>query len=763
MKTELRELVVGKPVDRVDGRLKVTGAAHYSAEIPLENIAHGVLVKSTIAKGRITNIDTTVAEKAPGVLAVITHLNAPKLNNFEGENQPQGKPGEKLIPLQSDQIHYDGQNIGIVIAQTYEQARYAASLVQVTYNETQPVFEIEQGLSHAYQPSQFFGQEVQVQRGNVSQALAQTDAQVEATYITPIEHHNPMEPSASTAIWDGDNLTIYDTTQWVQGTSQIIAHVLGLPKENVRIISHFLGGGFGCKGFTWSHPLLAAISARKIGRPVKLALTRQDMFTSCGHRARTIQELSLGATRDGKLTAIRHVTTTQTSEVDEFIEPCGLTTRILYASPNLEVKHNLVQLNTGTPTAMRAPGESPGTFALESAMDELAYKLGIDPVELRLINHADINPQTNKPWSSKYLKECYQLGAERFGWSRRNPTPGSMRDGDYLIGWGMATATYPGYRSSAGAKAQLFADGHIVVSSATHDIGTGTYTVMTQIVADVLGLPLERVEFKLGDSSMPLAPVAGGSQSAASVAPAVEGVALAVRKRVIEIAIADEASPLYEASPEAIATTNGRVFLEGEPSRGETYAEILKRHNLPLVEVEGIANTASQETQEARNPAVRICAGKDENADMQQYAFQSFGAQFAEVRINPRFGQVRVTRFVSAMDTGRILNHKTARSQIMGGIIFGLGMALMEETVLDPQSGRLVVRNLADYHVPVQADVGNIEVLFIDKPDPHISPIGVRGVGEIGITGVAAAIANAIYHATGKRIRELPITPDKLL
>jgi xanthine dehydrogenase YagR molybdenum-binding subunit len=395
-------------------------------------------------------------------------------------------------------------------------------------------------------------------------------------------------------------------------------------------------------------------------------------------------------------------------------------------------------------------------------MDELACELGIDPVELRIINHANVNPNTGKPWSTKYLKECYLIGAAKFGWSRRNPTPGSMRDSDYLIGWGMATATYPGYRSPASAKAQLFADGHAVVSSATHDIGTGTYTVKTQIAADVLGLPLERIEFKLGDSSVPIAPVAGGSQSAASVGPAVQGAAEAVRKRVIELAIADDASPLYRSEDE-ISTENGRVFVKSNPSTGETYAEILQRNNLPLVEIEATANTASSEVQEARNPAVRICAGKNENADMQQYAFQSFGAQFAEVRINPRTCKVRVTRFVSAIDAGRILNHKTARSQIMGGVIFGIGMALMEETVLDPHNGRLVVRNLADYHVPVHADISNIEVLFTDKPDPHISPLGVRGVGEIVITGVAAAIANAVYHATGRRNRDLPITPDKLL
>ena len=755
--------VIGQPINRVDGRPKVMGEAHYAAEFPLNNIAHAVVIGSAIAKGRIQNIDVSAAENAPGVLSVITHRNAPRLNEIGSESAVRGKPGEKKVPLQSDEVDYDGQHIGVVVAETFEQAKYAASLVRVTYEEQKPTISIEQGQSSQYQPEQFFGEEVQVQRGDTESALASAEVKIQATYTTPIEHHNPMEPSAAIAVWEGNSLTIYDSNQWVYGARDVIAYTLGIPKETVRVISHYVGGGFGCKGFTWWHSLLAAIAARKVGRPVKLALTRQQMFTSCGHRPRTIQEISLAAKRNGQLTAIRHITTSQTSFVDEHLEACGLTTRILYASPNLEVTHNLVQINTGTPTAMRAPGEAPCTFALESAMDELAYKLGIDPVELRIINHADVNPHTNKPWSSKYLKDCYQMGSEKFGWSRRNPTPGSMRDSDYLIGWGMATATYPGYRSPASARAKIFADGHAEVSSATHELGTGTYTIMTQVTADAIGLAVERIEFKLGDSSMPVAPVAGGSQSAASVAPAVRGAAETVLKRLIQLAVADEFSALYGQSEEAISAADGRVFVKSNPSRGETFTEILQRNNLPLVEVEVIANTASQEVQEARNPAVRICAGKDENADMQQYAFQSFGAQFAEVRINPRTGQVHVSRVVSAIDAGRILNHKTARSQIMGGVIFGIGMALMEETVLDPNNGRLVVRNLADYHVPVNADIGEIDVLFTDKPDPRISSLGVRGVGEIGITGVAAAIANAIYHATGKRIRDLPITLDKLL
>jgi xanthine dehydrogenase YagR molybdenum-binding subunit len=758
------DTMIGKPINRVDGYLKVTGAARYAAEFPFAQIAHAFVIKSTIAKGRITAIETTQADAAPGVLTVITHLNAPRLNAYAEKGNVKIKPGEKLVPMQSDQIHYDRQTIGLVVAETLEQARFAASLVQITYQQEIPTSSIEQGLSRAYQPTEFIGEALQTQKGDIEKGLATAEVCLEAAYVTPIEHHNSLESSAAIAIWQGDQLTIHDSTQWVIGSQQTTAETLGIPAENVRVLSPFLGGEFGCKGWPWWQPVLAAIAARKVGRPVKLSYTRQQMFSSCGHRPRTIQHLTLGAARDGHLTALRNITNSQTSEVDEHVEPCGLTTRLLYACPNVEIQHNLVQLNTSTPTAMRAPGECPSTFALESAMDELAYTLKIDPIELRLINHADTHPDSGKPWSSKHLKDCYRIGAERFGWSRRHPEPGLMRDGDFWVGYGMATATYPAYRSSASAKAKMFADGHVVLSSATHDIGTGTYTVMTQIAAEVLGLPLEHVEFQLGDSAMPVAPLAGGSQSAASVAPAVQGVATILRDRLIQLTIADAQSPLYGVAADQITTAAGRLFLLSEPSCGESYQDLLQRHNLPVIEMEATANTASSEAQQqARNQAVRICAGRDENADQQQYAFQSFGAQFVEVRVHSRLRRVQVSRVVSAMDCGRILNEKTAHSQIRGGVIMGIGMALMEETLLDPQTGRLLVQNLADYHVPVHADVHNIDVLFTDIPDPHISLIGVRGVGEIGITGVAAAIANAVYHATGKRIRELPITPDKLL
>lgn len=778
---------LGKPLDRVEGRLKVTGGATYAAEFRVENIAHAVLLQSTIARGRIRDIDTRQAERTPGVLAVITHKNVPRFAKPGDISATVSAPGENRLPLQDDQVHHAGQHIGVIVAETLEQAEHAARLVRVEYDEQKPATRIEQEMERAEQPKLFFGfEELQIKRGDANSGLGSSTVKVEQPYTTPVEHHNPMEPHATVAVWEGDGanarLTLYDATQAVIGSQKVFASMLGLPEERVRIITKFVGGGFGCKGLVWFHPALAAIASRQVKRPVKLVLTRQQMFTSNGHRGRTVQRFTVGAASDGKLAAIRHINTTHTSHIGDFMEPSGLTTRLLYACPNLEVVHNVVRLNLGTPTPMRAPGESPGTFAMESALDELAYELKIDPVQLRLINHADVHPHTTKPWSSKHLKECYRRGAESFGWSKRNPEPGSMRDGRYLIGMGMATATYPGYRSPASARARIMADGSATASSATQDIGTGTYTVMAQLAADTLGIPLERIRFELGDSTLPPAPTSGGSQTVASVGPAVQQACAMVRDKVAEMALADSRSPLFGGSKNDVAFADGRLFLRGDSSKGETYAAIISRARVPMVEACVTAKTVTPEAQEQpRNPAVKASAEKtgqagaggapcsqpnpssDTDADQGRYAFQSFGAQFAEVRVDEDLGTVRVSRFTSVHDIGRIFNQKTASSQVHSGVIYGIGMALMEETVYDSRYGRPVVRTLGDYHVPVNLDVPDIDVHFINEPDPHINAIGARGVGEIGITGVAAAIANAVFQATGKRIRDLPITPDKLL
>lgn len=766
--------VLGRPLDRVDGRRKVMGAAPYAAEFKVSNVAYAMLVQSTIAKGTIRTIDTAAAERAPGVVAVFTHKNMPRLGKIGDVSAEGTAPGEQHIPLQDATIHYAAQNIALVVAESYEQARFAASLVRATYDEQKPALAIEDPNAPSYAPEKFFGfEEVQDKRGDAAGAMATAQTKVEQTYSTPVEHHNPLEPPATIAQWDGDRLTIYNATQAVIGTQKMFAGIFKLPVNNVRVISPFVGGGFGCKGLIWLHPALAAVAARELKRPVKLALTRQQMFTSNGHRGRTVQRLSLGAARDGKLTSIRHLSTTQTSPVGDFFEPPGLTTRMLYACPNLEMTHTVKRLNLGTPTPMRAPGESPGTFALESAMDELAYQLKLDPLELRLINHADVHPHNGKAWSSKHLKDCYRLGAEKFGWANRKAEPRAMKDGRWLIGYGMATATYPGYRSPASARATIKADGSVLVQSATQDIGTGTYTVMAQVAADTLGVPIERVKAELGDSSLPPAPTSGGSTTVASVAPAVKAACEQARAEIVKLALAQRGSKLFGKREDEIAFANSRLFVRGEEARGESYADILKRAKRAEVAACVTAQTvpppgAQQEAASGQQgaglaPCSRFGPLVEQDADQARYAFQSFGAQFAEVRVDEDLGVVRVARFTSVQDIGRVINEKMARSQVHSGVIYGIGMALMEETVYDQRNGRNVVRTLADYHFPANADVPAIDVHFIGAPDPHINSIGSRGVGEIGITGVAAAIANAVFHATGKRVRDLPITPDKLL
>ncbi len=734
--------VVGKPMDRVDGRLKVTGAAHYAAEFPLENLVHAVLIGSSITRGTIKSIDPSAAEKLPGVIAIITHLNVPKLKEMPLMMQG-GAAAEVRLPLVDGNIYHNGQYIGVVVADTLERAIHAASLVSVAYEKQPFVTEMER--EKAVMPTGPVGfRPADIARGNLEQGLAEAEVRLEETYTTPTENHNPMETHATTAVWEGDKLTVYDATQYTFGERKSLAAAFGIPEENVRVICHFIGGAFGCKGGMWSHVPLAAVAARLVGRPVKLVLTRQQMFTGVGHRAGTEQQIILGAKRDGRLTAIAHQGISHSCEeaVGEFVEPFTVATHVLYATQNLQTSQRVVKVNKGQPTFMRAPGEAPGTFALESAMDELAYKLNLDPIELRLRNYAETNPDTNLPWSSKSLKECYQLGAEKFGWSQRNPTPRSMQDGRYLIGMGMATATYPVYRFPASAVAKIMLDGSVVVQSGTHEMGTGTATVMAQVIADVLGVPMERVRFELGDTKMPKAPVSGASGTVASVGSAVAGATKAVRAKVLDIARADKRSPLYNIPDTEIAFEDGQMFVKSDKEKSESYADILKRQNLNLVE-------ASFDVQ-----------FDEEN---KKYSMHSFGAQFAEVRVDQDLGFVRVKRFIGAFGTGRVLNLKTARSQMIGGITMGLGMALFEETVTDHKFGRIVNPNLGEYHVPVNADVPAIEAYFVQEEDPHVNAIGAKGVGEIGITGVAAAVANAVYHATGKRIRDLPITPDKLL
>ncbi|WP_321887974.1 xanthine dehydrogenase family protein molybdopterin-binding subunit [Paraburkholderia bannensis] len=739
--TEPTSQLIGQPIDRIDGMLKVTGAASYASDFPEARLAHAVLVTSTVASGTLASIDTRRAQSMPGVLLVMTWQNAMRLPN--GGRAPLAPPaGRRLTLLQDNIVRYSNEPVAVVVADTLERAIDAAQHIDVTYAATPATLDFARAKTQAHTPPGQPGRPIDSQRGNVEAGLREGAVRLDAVYTTPVQFHNPMEPHATLARWDGPELTLYDSTQGVSGARTAVAAVFGIPADNVRVIAPFIGGGFGCKGSSWSHVSLCAMAAKQTGRPVRLALARPQMFGPVGSRPRTEQRFSLAAQRDGTLTAIRHDTLSHTSTFEDWTEMSGLVTRMMYATPNLSTSHRVVPLNVGTPTFTRAPGETTGSFALESALDELAWQLKMDPIALRLKNYAEVEPQDNKPWSSKALRECYAAGAERFGWSRRVNTPRAMRSGNTLIGLGMAGATYPANRSEAAALARILPDGTAMVASGTQDIGTGTYTVMTQVAADALGFPPERIHFALGDSSLPRAPVSGGSQSAASVSPAVQAAASAARDKLIALAVADPASPVHGAAATDVTVVDGWVVLRAETSRRDPAAAIIARAGGQPIEAQATAKPG---------------------AEKQQYAFHSFGAVFVEVHVDADLGTLRVARIVGAYDVGQVLNAKTARSQLMGGMVWGVSTALHEQGLLDTRAGRFANANFAEYHVPVNADIGDLDVLFVGQPDLRFNALGVRGIGEIGITGVPAAIANAVYHATGVRVRDLPITLDKVM
>ena len=691
--------IVGAPLPRVDGELKVTGHARYGHEFHPERMCYGVMVRSTIPAGTISAIDSAAAKRSPGVLLVLTHENAQALPQ-KGRAAVNPPAGREMSLLQDAAVRYNGEPIAVVVAETLEQALDAAAQVHVKYAPAQAKLVFEREKKTPHKPKAVGRSEPDKAWGDVERGLAEGEVKVDQTYSTPMEHHNPIEPHGTIAEWSGEKLLLRDATQYVGGVKEVAAKTFGIPAENVEVISPFVGGGFGCKGSAWSHVMLAAMAAREVGRPVKIVLERPQMFGPVGGRPRTEQHVVLAARRDGRLTAIKHEVLSHTSVFEDFGEPSAQPTRQLYACGNALTTHRLVKLNVGTPTFQRAPGESSGTFAIESAMDELAVALAMDPVKLRLANYANANPSDGKPWSSKKLRECYEDAANRFGWQWRKREPRAMRDGRWLVGWGMATATYPAHRMKAKAKAIANADGTYVVRSATHDLGTGTYTIMTQVAAEALGVPVEKVRFELGDTRMPEAPVSGGSMTAGSVGPAVRAACLNLRHKLASGASAP-------------------------------------------VEAEGEAEPQDEKEKKA--------------------AERSWGAVFAEARVDEDLGIVRVPRIVATYSVGRLLNRKLGLSQLEGGIVWGVGMALFEESVLDEHAGRIVNSNLAEYHVPVNADIGAIEVQVVEEDDTEFNELGARGIGEIGITGVAGALANAVYHATGKRVRDLPITLDKLL
>lgn len=733
--------VIGKPLDRTDGVLKVTGQARYSADNTDAKLAHAVLVTSTVARGRIASIDTNRAQSMPGVLLVMTYQNALRLPN-NGVPDAQPPAVRKLTLLQTNEVRYSNEPVAVVVADSLEHAQDAARYVDVRYEAAMPNADFGRAKPQAYQPEKMMGRAITTQRGDVEAGLRQGPTRLNAVYTTPYEHHNPMEPHATLARWDGPKLTLYDATQGVSGARSAVAKFFGIADDNVRVICPFVGGGFGCKGSVWSHVVLAAMASKQTGRPVKLVLTRPQMFGMIGNRPFTEQRIQISARDDGVMTGMRHDVISTTSTFEDWTESSAIVTRMLYAVPNQSTSHKLVKLDIGTPTFMRAPGETSGSFALETAIDEMAYQLKMDPLAFRVKNHANMEPQEKKPWSEKSLLECYQRGADTFGWAKRQPVPRSMREGNTLIGWGVATATYPANRSEASAVARILPDGTAMVASGTQDLGTGTYTIMTQVAADALGFPPDFVRFALGDSSLPKAPVSGGSQSAASVSPAVRAASLQARDQLIAMALADQGSPVAGLAREDVTVNNGWVVSLSNPERRDPAAAVIARNG---------------------GKAIEAMATTRPGDEKKQAAFHSFGAVFAEVHVDAELGIIRVPRIVGVYDVGTLLNRKTAHSQLMGGIVWGVGSALMEKSELDARYGRYTNANLAEYHVPVNADIGTLDIAFVEHPDPLINPLGARGIGEIGITGVAGALGNAVYHATGIRVRDLPITLDTLL
>ncbi|HEY9632938.1 MAG TPA: xanthine dehydrogenase family protein molybdopterin-binding subunit [Coleofasciculaceae cyanobacterium] len=701
--------VIGTAVSRKDGQAKVTGTATYAAEHQIPGLVHGYVITASIANGRIKTIDTRAAEQAPGVIAVFTHKNAPKVfmptNDFATS-----KIYEARLPLSDDKVHYAGQIIGLVVADTFERSRHAAHLVKVDYETQKPLVESKNAVFKEA-PAQM-GEEFRFEKGQFAAGMAGAAAKIEATYTTSTELHAPMEPHAIIAHWQGaDSLTVYEPSQWVMAAQRTYAELFGIPSEKVRIITPYIGGGFGSKAFPWPHGVLSAAVARQIQRPLKVVLSRRQMTTNTGHRSETEQTIRLGANADGTLNAIAHEVKSCTSPVEVFTEPCTGITPVMYATPNMRLHQELAVMNVGTPTFMRAPGENPGMWALESAMDELAWSLKIDPVELRLKNEAKEHQKKGLPFSAKHFADCLKVGAERFGWKdRKMQTRSLTRDGK-LIGWGVAGATFPGLRGKASVKVRLLPDGTAHVLTAGNDMGTGAYTVVAVTAAEALGVPVEKVRVEMGDSLLPDGGLAGGSMMTASLAPAVMQACQDVLKAANCTTASDACSALRQS---------GRAAFE----------------------------------------ATATSAAGDEG---KKWAFQSWGAHFCEVAVDEEIGRLRVTRWVSVMDIGRVMNAKTAASQVRGGVIMGIGQALMEESHLDPNIGYPVVYDLATYHFPAHADIPRIDVAFVGEPDLNFNPAGARGVGEVGITGVSAAVANAVYHATGKRLRSLPLTPDKLI
>ncbi|MGI5193262.1 xanthine dehydrogenase family protein molybdopterin-binding subunit [Streptomyces sp. CA-288835] len=727
------QAAVGAPLSRVDGRLKVTGKAQYAAEFDVDGMAHAVIVDASIGRGRIAGVDTDDAEAVPGVLRVIHHGNAPTLpyRDNPGSNNP--AEGRRLRVFQDDKVLFHGQPVAVVIATTLEAAQHGASLVRVDYDAEKPSTDLAEAKADA--PTKYA-------RGNAEAGLREAPVRMDLTYRMARNHHNPMEPHATIARWDGDKLTVWDKTQWVVGTQTELSTVFDLPLKSVRVISPFVGGGFGSGLRCWPHTVVAALAARETKRPVKVVLSRRQQYFGTGFRPLYEYRLRLGSDRRGRLRATIHEIDAETSSYEKFDEAIMLAGQMFYSTPNVSQEYRKVPLDVNTPIWMRGPGFANASFAIESAMDELADRLRIDPIELRLRNEPAEDESTGLPWSTRRLRECYTVGAREFGWERRKAKPRSTREGDWLIGLGMAAAVYDPGLVAADARARLDADGTAVVEAASSDMGPGTYTSQTQVAADALGLAMRAVDFRLGDSLYPPTPPHGGSMTMASVGSATLDACDKVRRQAIKLAVEDEESPLYGVKAEDIVVRNGRLHVQDNPARGETYQRLLARNNRTHLEADG------------------SYAGPP---DPERHSYYSYGAVFTEVGVDATLGLVRVRRMLGVYDCGRIVSPKLADSQALGGMVGGISQALLEHTVTDHRDGRIVNANLADYLVPVNADIPEIKAIYLEGEDMNADVLGVKGVGEIVQVGVASAIANAVFNATGRRIRELPITAEALL
>lgn len=731
---------VGTAMSRPEGPLKVTGQAKYAADNIVPDALHAVLVPATIASGRVTRIETRAASSAPGVVSVLTHVNTPRLRAVPET------PGFKFWLLQDDVVHYEGQPVAVVVARTLEQAEHAATLVRVNYERRRHAMfgEGEELSLPGLIPADF-------EHGDFTRGMAAAESRVEQSYTLSVRHHFTMEPSATVVVPDGDRLTVYDATQAAFDVARVVSTAFGLPLANVRVICPFTGGGFGCKGWVWPHVVLAAAAARHLRRPVRLVLRRADTFTAHGYQPAMRQTVAVGATRDGTLTALRHDSTALTSVVGTFIEPGPSASHTMYKVPALRTRTRGERCNVGPPTAMRAPVEGPGLVALESAMDELAHALSMDPLELRLRNYAETEPMDGRRYSSKELRECYRRGAERFGWSGRSHEPRSMRDGRLLVGWGMASAIMDTFRFPASARVRLRSDGTAIVESCTQEIGTGNYAVLAQVAAEALGLDTSQVTVQLGDTTLPEAGPTTGSSSTMGVGSAVLVAAERLRERLLTLARSTmSGSPLASAAPVDIAARGGRLVLKSDMTKGVDIADVMRRGGVEEIVGEGKWGPAGDAPFDA--------GGKGSGL-----AMHSYGAVFVEVTVDEPLGLVRMRRCVGVYSAGRIINPKTARSQMTGGIIWGYGQAVLEGSDIDTRYGRFLSKNMAGTIVPVNADIPELDVSFVEEYDPHASLLGARGIGELGACGVAPAIANAVFHATGRRIRDFPLRIDRVM